>query len=68
MHISDEMGGIVSARDWDQPAATTTADTTTTSTPSSTYNTAQNMTCKFDLKKCAHSYAEEIVITLIGHK
>lgn len=44
------MGGTVSAKEGAKPKATTTAATTTTSTPS-TYNTAQNMTCKLELKK-----------------
>lgn len=47
-HISDEMGGIVSAKEGAKPKVTTTAATTTTSIPSSTYNTAQNMTCKLE--------------------
>lgn len=47
-HISDEMGGTVSAKEGAKPKVTTTAATTTTSIPSSTYNTAQNMTCKLE--------------------
>lgn len=46
-HISDEMGGTVSAKGA-KPKVTTTAATTTTSIHSSTYNTAQNMTCKLE--------------------
>lgn len=42
------MGGTVSAKEVVKPKATTTAATTTTSTPSSTYNTPQNMTCKLE--------------------
>lgn len=42
------MGGTVSAKDGAKPKVTTTAATTTTSIPSSTYNTAQNMTCKLE--------------------
>lgn len=48
IHISDEMGGTVSAIEGAKPKVTTTAATTTTSIPSSTYNTAQNMTCKLE--------------------
>lgn len=42
------MGGIVSAKEGAKPKVTTTAATTTTSIPSSTYNTAQNMTRKLE--------------------
>lgn len=42
------MGGTVSAIEGAKPKLTTTAATTTTSIPSSTYNTAQNMTCKLE--------------------
>lgn len=48
------MGGIVSAKEGAKPKVTTTAATTTTSIPSSTYNTAQNMTCKTILHRIWH--------------
>lgn len=53
------MGGTVSAKEGAKPKATTTAATTTTSTTSSTYNTAQNMTCKLELKKLCTQLQEK---------
>lgn len=53
------MGGTVSAKEGAKPKATTIAATTTTSTPSSTYNTAQNMTCKLELKKLCTQLQEK---------